>query len=541
MRQGYPRRAGSCLLAALLTWLSLPGVGWWVLALIALIPLALALRGASAGGGALLGLLYGLAFITPSIWWTSAGLVTLTHASPALAWAMTLLLILAQALPYALFGLALGFMGGRGRPPGPMRAALWLAVPVAGFPQLFPGCGAHALYRAPLFIQAADLGGWPLVLFWLCLSAWLAAGIITEPRRRGARLLALAALLALVCGYGALRLKQYGQGPAAAPGAASATVLAVQPNLPIPSRQPPGPGETVDSLLAYTARRLAEHPRAGLIVWPEVPWTLSCREDMPTGVIERMLEGPGQPRLLIPCREQIMDPKAPPKVSTHVSTGRDGEQSTLTVTRRKVLATYNAAAMWDARGLRRPLHRKVERFPFGEYLPLARTLPFLRRLFPGPPGVRAGKRPVVMDLGRGVRAAPLLCYESLHPDVALAGVAQGGNLLIAMGNDAWFESPAAGRFQLALVLFRAVECRAPLVIVSNSGPGAHIDAAGRILPGSLTPYARRTATCRALAVPPARAPYTWLRPWLGWGALLLCALDLAFCLRPRRRREPRLV
>lgn len=524
-----------CGLAALLTWLSLPGVGWWPLAFTALAPLALALRRTGPWRGLWLGLLYGFSFVLASIWWVSRGLMTLVKLGPVPAWAVTMVLCLCQALPYACFGLLCGLMARWGRPLGPLRAALWLAALVAGIPALFPGSPAHALYGQPLLIQAADLGGWPLVLFWLALANWLLAGVISGPRRRaGRQALALAGVLALVCAYGALRLGQYDGPPP--DGAATVNVMAVQPDIPIkPPRQGrPGLGDTIGSMMAWTARQAAAHPEAGLIVWPEVPWTIGCGDEMPGGIIRGMLAGPEDRRLLIPCRDCIIDPTAPPEVKTYVTTEANGQQSSLRVSKARLLASYNAAAMWDRHGQRRPLHRKIERFPFSEYLPLA-GLPGMKALFPKVQGVDAGQRPVVMDLGRGRRVVPMLCYEALAPRVAPMGIAAGGNLLVSMSNDIWFGADSAGRFHLALALFRSVECRAPLVMVANSGFGAHISAAGRILPGSLTPPGRRLVSSRTLAIPPRRGPFPWLHTWLYGAGLLACALDLALALGRRRR------
>ena len=49
-----------------------------------------------------------------------------------------------------------------------------------------------------------------------------------------------------------------------------------------------------------------------------------------------------------------------------------------------------------------------------------------------------------------------------------------------MSNDGWFARSAEQQQHLAVSLFRAVECRTPLVRASNTGVSAVIDGDGRV-------------------------------------------------------------
>lgn len=84
-----------------------------------------------------------------------------------------------HAVPYLIFGLVGGF-GPEGRWGRlPWDAALLTAL-LALFPVIFPGHVALGLYQSPLFIQAADLGGMPLVLFGVLLVNRCGADLILQ-------------------------------------------------------------------------------------------------------------------------------------------------------------------------------------------------------------------------------------------------------------------------------------------------------------------------------------------------------------------------
>ncbi len=117
--------------------------------------------------------------------------------------------------------------------------------------------------------------------------------------------------------------------------------------------------------------------------------------------------------------------------------------------------------------------------PFGEYIPLRRWLPFVRRLVPGMidlmPG--AGPRPIQSPWGPlGVH----ICFESVFPELLRQLTHRGAVLLVTLTNDAWF-GRSSGAFQHFLhTRLRAVENRRSLVFVANSGISGWIDPTGRV-------------------------------------------------------------
>ena len=89
------------------------------------------------------------------------------------------------------------------------------------------------------------------------------------------------------------------------------------------------------------------------------------------------------------------------------------------------------------------------------------------------------------DIG-GVRMAPNICYESVLSHVirrqvnALAAEGREPDMLVNLTNDGWFWGSSELDMHLACGVFRAVECRKPLLIAANTGFSAWIDGDGRI-------------------------------------------------------------
>ncbi|MCB2225473.1 MAG: apolipoprotein N-acyltransferase [Desulfarculaceae bacterium] len=499
---------------------SSPGTGLSWLTWVAMLPFALAMRGVRPLCGLAWGLAYGLGIWLVAIWWLEIGLMAWVNIPAWSARGLTLLACLYHALPYAAFGLVCGWMNRRGRALGPLRAALWLGVLVSLFPGLFDGSLAHHLFDQPLFIQMADLGGAPLLLFLVVLVNWLGAELLAGLLRRRwlwSRAVALALVVAVVAGYGALRLNQFRALAAAAAPDRFVSLTVLQPNVPVRGQGP----EPVQAALEARALALAQAaPPGSVALWPEVPPALDCGRVPGGQALASFLPGlaakAGRP-VIAAC----MDYEPGPGGSWLFSE-----------------AQYNAAAFYGPEGGIRAVYRKRKLFPFAEYLPLEHRFPWLRDLFPGAEHYRPGGGVVLFDLGPGARAIPTLCYEVLFPGLIRQGRAAGGNLIINLSDDAWFGSSQAAARHLSLALLRSVEFRVPLVRATNSGLGAHVAASGEIMPGSLTPAFKAATLSRAMFIPGAdlRPLYPLIAPWLPWLGLVLIAGDALLARRSRRGR-----
>jgi apolipoprotein N-acyltransferase len=145
--------------------------------------------------------------------------------------------------------------------------------------------------------------------------------------------------------------------------------------------------------------------------------------------------------------------------------------------------TFNSAVLFTGEEGRPPqVYDKSHLVIMGEYVPLAGIFPWLRKLVPPGGDLTAGKTPGVLELAeRGVRVAPLICFEDSLARLVRGAAIQLPHLLVNVTNDAWFGSSAGARQHLENARFRAIETRLPLLRATNDGVTALIHPRGTIL------------------------------------------------------------
>jgi apolipoprotein N-acyltransferase len=125
--------------------------------------------------------------------------------------------------------------------------------------------------------------------------------------------------------------------------------------------------------------------------------------------------------------------------------------------------------------------------PFGEYTPnIVRNFPdWILRLTntPAGGGFESGKDPVVLSLNCG-EVAPLVCFETLSPELVSSSVRKGAQLLVNVSDLAWFHNSICGEQMTAFSVLRAVENGRYFVFAANTGPSVIIDPVGRITASS---------------------------------------------------------
>lgn len=181
---------------------------------------------------------------------------------------------------------------------------------------------------------------------------------------------------------------------------------------------------------------------------------------------------------------------------------------------------------------------KLHRVPFGEYIPLRESLPWLSDLTPyrGSDGLDKGNAAAVFEYGKW-RMAPVICFEDTVPHLVRGIVAAGSqndtgpevSLLVNLTNDGWFHGSSELDQHLITAAFRAVECRTPMVRAVNTGISAIIDGDGTILDPEvfIDGEARRNAPAEPRTS--ARDPQTG-----AWHRQLNAALVHTVPLDPRR-------
>lgn len=155
---------------------------------------------------------------------------------------------------------------------------------------------------------------------------------------------------------------------------------------------------------------------------------------------------------------------------------------------------YNSAYGITSSGNILPsVYHKRYLVPFGEYEPmLVKWMPqWVKKLTntPAGGGFGSGKEPLSLPLSRG-RVGPLICFETISPEMASSTVRAGAQYLANISDLAWFHDSSIGREMIATSVMRAVENQRYFVFAANTGPSAIIHPSGRILKLAGTGQAR---------------------------------------------------
>ena len=362
----------------------------------------------------------------------------------------------------------------------------------------------HTQYRWTGLIQISDLTGDYGVGFVVMFVAACLARMI-KPRSLWP-LLPAAALLAAVLAYGYLRTS----GDHTQPGP---RVALIQGNLDTKMKSEEGFREKGHQhYFELSVQAIKRFGKLDLLVWPE---TMYMKEtEVPGGESEPI-------RGLLTCSRDALVPeqvrKDHPTVTSaefcdafqrtfgqlsrngivqlaadlQAATGVKTPPMVLGVDQERYAAdglrSLNSAVFVDADGrIANDVYSKMHLVMFGEYVPFAGCLPWLQRLTPLDVSASAGDRPEVFQLGPW-RVAPNICYETVLSHVirrqvnALKARDAEPDVLVNLTNDGWFWGSNELEMHLACGVFRAVECRKPLLIAANTGISAWIDGDGRLL------------------------------------------------------------
>ena len=443
------------LLSGVLVALSFPKAGFSFLAWGALVPLLIALEGASLRTAFRLGFTCGLTAYIGILYWINIVITSYGH----LPWAASIPLYLTLA---AWLGLFYGFatlISQAGEQAGIKSAfslpVAWVAadqlrsVLMTGAPWAMLG---HSQYRILPLIQIADLCGvfgitllivLANVVFYRALRAVSGAGVPYPVKSALILLLFFAATLF----YGFNRLTA-GKLPATPP----LRVALIQGNIPQDVKWSPA---FQDSTIAIYERLTREAARGGvdLVVWPESAVPFFFQDDPLRGEQIRRLARELNTSLLIgsPAHELRNDKRA----------------------------FLNSAFMINPAGEVIGRSDKLHLVPFGEYVPLGRFFPFISKMVAGIGDFSPGEQAVTLEAS-GVRIGTLICAEAVFPEVARAYIANGARILANITNDAWFGSSSAPYQHLSIASFRAIETRTPLIRAANTGITAIVDRNGYI-------------------------------------------------------------
>ncbi|MFT3885017.1 MAG: apolipoprotein N-acyltransferase [Flavobacteriales bacterium] len=145
---------------------------------------------------------------------------------------------------------------------------------------------------------------------------------------------------------------------------------------------------------------------------------------------------------------------------------------------------YNAALLVRPDGSVEPYHKSklvpgVELMPFEQVLGPLGGLALDLGGATGSLGVQE-EREVMSTADGRVKAAPVICYESIYGDHVAAHVRNGATIITIMTNDGWWTDSPGYKQHLAYGRLRAVETRRSIARSANTGISAIIDQRGDV-------------------------------------------------------------
>jgi apolipoprotein N-acyltransferase len=446
------------------------------LALVALVPLLWAWRGAGPARAAACGFLAGAVFFGILVSWT--------WFFGAVAFFPFVLVLSAW---WALAGAVVGWLGSR-RPASPLVVgAVWVLVEVGRGRWPFGGFAwgevGYAFHDVTVARSLAAWGGVALVSFAAVVVNGLALDALVRPRRWSR----------------------------AAAGVIAIAVTAVVAHAFLPDLTPTGPlhvavvqgndknrdlteAEVLDRYLPRNHLRLAARIQGpvDLVVFPESSLDTDPRQDS-------WLDG----ELTAMARRLDTD-----LLANATTDDAPGDR------------VYNTNFFYRPTG-RVPLtYRKQHLVPFGEFVPWRRWLSFIKALEAIPRDFAPGHRRTLFPVA-GREVGTLICFESAFPALARAYAGDGAEALVVTTNNRSFRRSANAAQHLAMGQLRAAETGRPLIQAAISGISGIIDAKGDLR--SRTALFEPTVLRGRVTTMQGRTPYVALGDWVLALALLVLA------------------
>jgi apolipoprotein N-acyltransferase len=478
--------------AGLVLSLAFPPAELWPVALVAVAPLLVLLRGVGPVRGFGLGFVFGLTFFGATLYWI--------FLFGALAWVA---LTVASALALALVGALGPSLIRRGHP---LRsaiglAALWTTIdwvrgtwPLGGF--TWGGLGVSQVDDRAILPLATVAGVWGVTFVVVLANAMVVEafeGGGGGRRRLGRLALALAVVLAPVV------------IPFSRPNGPTIDVASLQVDV----RRANGPTGTQEDLEVARLnvdldRTLTSTSRPDLVLWGEGALDPAAASDA---------------RTMATVRSVVAEVGAPTVVGAVIDAGGAERTSVLAL---------------DSRGTTIGRYDKVHLVPFGEYVPFRDELGWVDAIRQIP----VDRVPGATITTLGVPGLPPfgtpICFENSFPAVPRAMVRDGAGFLVVPVNNASYGFTAASDQHLQMSRMRAVETGRWVVDAAISGVTAFVDPQGRVVRS--TQLFDTTILRDRIQASTAETPYVRLGDWVPWLCLVLVVGLIAL---PRRRSQVR--
>ncbi len=508
---------------------------WLVLGWVAMVPWLAVLDGVGSARAAVRhGLLMALLFTVVTFNWFADSI----HAYTGAPWIVGVLFmaLLAPILEpqFITFALARHLARRHGGALGVWRGVFVGACVYAGtdwfWPKLFGDTLGYGVYPSVWMRQAADVGGVHGLTFLLVVSnecVLLSLRALAPGQRRNALAPAacVIAIVLMLLGYGAVR---YGEFHDRADADRAVTAGLIQADMSHYNEMAAelgtyeGMRRILDTHFALSTQAMKRAP-LDFLVWPETvyPTTFGSPKSADGAAFDRELGG-------------FVNATGIPLVfGAYDAEGGD---------------EYNAAMFLEpvqSGKVSFDTYRKASLFPLTERLPKLFEFDWLRHWFPWlgtwKPGTGTKVVPFTLHDGRTLLVAPLICYDAVDPNLALAAVRRGAELIVTISNDVWFGYGPTPYGHLVYAAFRSIETRRPQLRATNTGMSAVITSTGELV---MTAGVHERAALVG-TVTPERHATTPLLAWGDWFGPTVLAVAGMLLVVPQlsgapRQRTPRL-
>jgi len=452
-------RIFAAILSGALLVLSFAPIGLWPLAFVALVPLFISIDGLGARRAFLLGLISGLVFFTGSVYWVMHSMQY--YGGLGLFESLPVMLLLAGylALFFAFFTLLTRFTPVHYGGPLFFYPCLWVALEYmrghlfTGFPWVLLGYSqAHNL----ILIQITDITGlWGLSFILILVNVLLFFFIRAYHEGAAFPLKPLSIVVVLISAavlYGFVTIRHIDKEVRGWP---VVPVAVAQGNIDQAVKW--DRTYQAETLRIYSSlTKKAAEGGAKLVVWPETAVPFYLESNASGRKVVTNIAKSSKVRLLTGSPAFDYNEK-------------NGE-----------IRYYNSAYAISTEGLVTSRYDKVHLVPYGEYVPLKRFMPFIKKLTAGVGDFVPGPGPIPIKID-GYKAGILICYEAIFPGLARKSIRDGAGILVNITNDGWFGRTSAPYQHLDMTLLRAVENRVFLLRAANTGISAVVDPAGRVV------------------------------------------------------------
>lgn len=143
---------------------------------------------------------------------------------------------------------------------------------------------------------------------------------------------------------------------------------------------------------------------------------------------------------------------------------------------------YNTGLQITRNGIE--IYHKSKLVPGSEIMPYGSLLKPLESLALDMGGTAGSlgiqKHRVAFEGLKGIKVAPIICYESIYSDYCTEYIRKGANLIFIITNDGWWDNTPGYKQHLSYARLRAIETRRSIARSANTGTSCFINETGNI-------------------------------------------------------------